>query len=163
MYRTEFTRSPVISERGMVLDMALYRSAGQQLGNLTVLSQTSRRGVKKRDMHVSERSRSLSFTMAQPSHRTSLQPFLTPAFLTQLNPILLSSIEAGLGALDLSVSQTVRNPMRPNAAMEINMTRLRIYDVQWDKGSGVMFGDGVIKVNASLSSKVDVSYFTNSK
>jgi hypothetical protein len=99
----------------------------------------------------------------QPARGTTLQPYITPAFLTQLNPILLAAVTTGLASLDLSTFQTVRNPVQRGAALDINMTRLRIYDVEWGPGSGLTFGEGVVKLNASLSSKVDVSYFTNSR
>jgi hypothetical protein len=168
IYRTEFTGSPAISERGMMLDMALYHfnPINSVLEPVAANNATVSRVGEKRGMDDSERSRSLSFTNFRPTRFTSIQPFVTPAFLTQLNPIILSSVTTSLASLDLTTTtmfQTVKNPMHRNSGLDINMTRLRVYDVEWEQGSGIQFGEGVVKLSASLSSKVDVSYFTNSR
>ena len=179
IYHTEFTEAPWITPWGALFDMALYRGGIGSTAHLPVPPSTSfvqqnqastrhkprHNRIKKRgdgDVGPNEQLRfGSSFSRTMPSPRTALQPLLTPALISELNPILLTSTSVGLSLLNIETSQKMDVPLL--GPLEMNITTLNFRDISWAEKSGLYFGNGFLNIDATMSSHIFINYTSNSR
>ena len=99
---------------------------------------------------------------AQSTDVVALEPLVTPVFLKELNPIILTSLSKTLSQLDLPIPpQSIPFPL--GSPIALNVTKFEVQMMNWRKGAGLFFGQDYIGFKGILDSNLRADYTTDSK
>jgi hypothetical protein len=102
-------------------------------------------------------------TKAKALLPVAIEPLLTPLFLRDMSPLILSSLTRTLLDTNIPIPpQVVSLPL--SKPIQVNVTMLRVVELKWTQGSGLAFEKGgVLGFTGSLDSVLRASYLTDSR